>query len=169
MCFSCGRIGHWKEGFPYTVKATTPNSTPEREPTLEEKGNDVMEGKNSQMAGTSSIDLKDKYGPWLLVKHKKARKKGGVPRTFSKKVDLGLKPSTNPPSKCQIIREPLPSPSVSSKVACGPVDGNRRTGRFDNPKTTSDSREKACPITSEIILPQARSFSFLHPLNFCLA
>lgn len=96
----------------------------------------------------------------MLVRRKKAGQNGGVPCTFSKKVDLGLKPGTNPLSKGQIICEPLLSPRVSFRVACGPADGNRRRGRFDNPKTTSDSGEKACLITFEITLPQACSFSF---------
>ena len=44
-----------------------------------------MEGNNSQKVGTSSVNPKEEYGPWLLVKGMKSGQKGGAPRTLNTK------------------------------------------------------------------------------------
>ena len=47
LCFSCGRVGHRKEGCPYFVKTNTSCPTPEQESTSGEEEVDVMASNNS--------------------------------------------------------------------------------------------------------------------------
>ena len=76
LCFSCGRVGHRREGCPFTVKDMKRASEVERPGSPADKADTSGEdGGYSQEAGKVDFDLKgdgkDAYGPWLLVKRKK--------------------------------------------------------------------------------------------------
>ena len=80
LCFSCGRVGHQREGFPFTVKEITRTSEVVGPDSSADKADTSgVAGAYSQEARKVDFDLKgdgkDAYGPWLLVQRKKARAK----------------------------------------------------------------------------------------------
>nr|POE44898.1 hypothetical protein CFP56_75450 [Quercus suber] len=137
LCFSCGRLGNWKNCYPYTV----------HEPTVEqEKANESEAGrKDADVAKNTYPDEveagieKDDYGPWMLVGCRKFDSRSRVSRSKSfmsnpdhisslNAKDLGrlrrLSPEVTPPT-C--------TPSISA-------DGKRKLGGFDYTNLTSDNR-----------------------------
>lgn len=74
LCFSCGRIGHWKEACPYVIKEVSVDHTPGSEPIRE----NAMVTKTT-IPGALEVDtVKEEYGPWMLVW---CRKQSYKPRT----------------------------------------------------------------------------------------
>ena len=94
LCFSCGRVGHQQEGCPFIVKEITRTSEVEGPDSFVDKAdtNGVV-GACSQEARKVDFDLKgdgkDAYGPWLLVKRKKAGAKTKGLRNTNQDVGLG--------------------------------------------------------------------------------
>lgn len=62
LCFSCGQVGHRREGHSYTIT--------EKEQALTVVGEASSATKKSEILGKG--DGKEAYGPWLLVRRKKA-------------------------------------------------------------------------------------------------
>nr|POE78689.1 hypothetical protein CFP56_66566 [Quercus suber] len=94
LCFSCGRVGHRREGCPFTIKETSSATVVEETAAAAETfelGGEV--GDISNEAGKVDPDLKgdgqEAYGPWLLVKRKKATAKSEGHRKPIKEVDVG--------------------------------------------------------------------------------
>lgn len=85
LCFSCGWVGHRQEGCLYTIKEMEQAPVANGEVNFASKKNEtnVVIGDCSQKVGEVEDDLKDDgkddgkdaYGPWLLVRRKKARPK----------------------------------------------------------------------------------------------
>ncbi|XP_023893285.1 uncharacterized protein LOC112005271 [Quercus suber] len=94
LCFSCGRVGHRREGCPFTIKEKSPATVVEETAAAAdtfEPGGEV--GDISNEAGKVDPDLKgdgqEAYGPWLLVKRKKAAAKSEGQRKPIQEVDVG--------------------------------------------------------------------------------
>ncbi|XP_050242300.1 uncharacterized protein LOC126691288 [Quercus robur] len=134
LCFSCGHVGHQKEGCPYSVKTNAPTPTPEQESTLGEEEVDVMASNNFQEVGTSNVNLKDEYGPWVLVRRKKVGPKGCTSCNPSKKADVGTMHGFVHQSKGIGSHVTSFSPKSNARGARGPVDGLRSKGNFGNTK-----------------------------------
>ena len=67
LCFACGRLGHRKEACPYLVSLVTESQPVSREP--KSRLDDV---ENPQTASSVEAgNLKDEYGPWMLVDRRK--------------------------------------------------------------------------------------------------
>ena len=95
LCFSCGRVGHRREACPFTVTDL------KQAPVVEKPDSpiDIADTSGeidgcSQEAGKEEVDLKGDgkvaYGPWLIVKRKKAGAKLVGIRSTNKGVDVGL-------------------------------------------------------------------------------
>lgn len=115
LCFSCGRVGHQREGCPFTVNEKTP-SLEVKGPVSSTNKADISgeAGGYSQEAGKVDFDLKgdrkDTYGLWLLVKRK--NKAEGL-RNINQGVGVGPRKGyfrnvESPTRQVHIAREKLP-------------------------------------------------------------
>ena len=88
LCFSCGRVGHRKDGCPHTIKASTMDGHMEvevghvaAESLNRENGCTDEDDQTSHEAGTAVEEGKSDFGPWMLVR--KHNLKAGNARNFA--------------------------------------------------------------------------------------
>ena len=67
LCFACGRLGHRKEACPYLVSKVTESQPGPREP--ENRLDDVENPHTTPSVVAGNV--KDEYGPWMLVDRRK--------------------------------------------------------------------------------------------------
>nr|XP_023884839.1 uncharacterized protein LOC111997033 [Quercus suber] len=67
LCFACGRMGHRRETCPYLIKEST-----EVQMVSEEPGKRAEEADKSQVSMQKGVgNVKEEYGPWMLVERRK--------------------------------------------------------------------------------------------------
>lgn len=74
LCFSCGRIGHRKDSFPYTIRETSPSGNRDgvKESTELPKTRVMHDTTDPALKeGSTSPSQKNAYGPWLVVTRKR--------------------------------------------------------------------------------------------------
>nr|POE84935.1 uncharacterized protein CFP56_64328 [Quercus suber] len=171
LCFSCGRVGHRRESCPYTVKVVTSETkADEVDMSVGEKELETRE-PCSQEAGNTDVDVKEEYGAWMLVRHRKAGVNVKGARDPSRRVGNGL---ASCPTVFSEAHEPRAQHSLErtdGKSNRGSADGKRKTelqdvsgvdvhadevilekGDFLNPITASSSRTQTRTTPSSHIL-----------------
>ena len=85
LCFSCGCVGHRKDGCPHTIKASTMDGHVAAESLNRENGSTFEDDQVSHEAGTADEEGKSEFGPWMLVrKHNlRANNKAGRAGKFA--------------------------------------------------------------------------------------
>ena len=68
LCFSCGRVGHRKDGCPHTIKAPTMDGHEVVESLNRENGSTCKGDQVSHKAGIVDEEGKSEFGPWMLVR-----------------------------------------------------------------------------------------------------
>ena len=86
LCFSCGRVGHRKDGCPHTIKAPTVDGHEAVESLNRENGSTCKGDQVSHKAGIVDEEGKSEFGPWMLVrKHNfRANNKAGRVGNFAR-------------------------------------------------------------------------------------
>lgn len=73
LCFSYGRIGHWKEVYPHTIRPVQPPVKEEEEGVEKDQGSPherhVAEWAKDNQPGASTNE-DNIYGPWMIVTRK---------------------------------------------------------------------------------------------------
>nr|POE94062.1 putative ribonuclease h protein [Quercus suber] len=82
LCFACGRLGHRREACPYLIKEAMVTQTELRE-TEGTKLDDVEKPKVTPSEEVSNV--KEEYGPWMLVERRKQGPRQGHYRPNSSK------------------------------------------------------------------------------------
>nr|POE54643.1 hypothetical protein CFP56_68815 [Quercus suber] len=161
LCFSCGRVGHRRECCLFTINDRTPR--PEMKGSGSQADKDDLcneEGDCSQETGEMDVDLKSDgqvtYGPWLLVKKKKAGAKLKEFRNLKQGVGVGLETLSRPPTAgVSSIRSLGGSASPSGSGSRGKGDGRAgrseqaRMGNFQKGKNHGGISEHGGPNKSK--------------------
>ena len=142
LCFSCGRMGHRKSHYPYTVKEKVTDV--DNAAVSDQGGNEVEVGTISNPKKPEARKERGDYGLWMLVESRKQAAISRAARSFPSKSnpkqihafnakDLGrlrrFTPEANPPSS---------PPSVSS-------DWKRKSRRFDH----TEHMGPTCPLSHD--------------------
>ena len=163
LCFSCGRVGHRRESCPYTVKVVTSEQKVGEVEMLVGEGEHGNE-HYSQEAGNTDVDVKEEYGAWMLVRHKKTGASLRGSRDTSQKAGDGptLSPFSN--SKAHIPRAQHSPARTDVKSSRGLVDGKRKKevqdasgASVDDDETILEKGETSNPTTAPSSRAQMRT------------
>lgn len=149
LCFSCGRVGHRREGCPHTIKVQ--NLEPQgEEVTMNRENGGTGDGeRNSQEAGKVIVEGKSDFGPWMLVR----RRKGGPNSKGGRMGNLSPGPS---PSKSHVMTSGAYDPSFMTSPD-RPVMGEaqegagRSRGKEKGTVGTVDKWQGAVPSSSRSV------------------
>lgn len=129
LCFSCGRIGHQKNHFPYSVKDMVVEMDKGDESELKRNDNEVAEGTN--LDEKEAGDDRGDYGLWMLVRRKKQASKSRVICAHLLKSNLGQISALNATNLGRLIRLYLEvNPPTWPPTAS--LDGKCKIRRFEN-------------------------------------
>ena len=148
LCFSCGRVGHRKDGCPHTIKAPSMAGQVEVEvgPVAaaslnRENGCTVEDDQTSHEAGTALEEGKSVFGPWMLVR--KRNPKAGNARYSAQGPSPLVRPVSTSGAYAQSFQSAPDRPAQG--MALGNAGSSRSMGK--GVKASVGSSQGAVPST----------------------